>query len=111
MTEENKQKSDLQKALDLDEEIESWRDEMTNRLIALHDQIDEAEEANNQKLVDQLNEKLDTWISASQAGYSCAADTEQGREILDYVREQKNASDAKLAAYRKKQKELNNSSK
>ena len=110
MTEENKQKSDLQKALDLHEEIESWRDEMTNRLIALHDQIDEAEEANNQKLIDQLNEKLDVLRSVKQAGYSKAETSEHGREILDYVREQKKASDAKLSAYRKKQKELNNSS-
>ncbi len=111
MTEENKQKSDLQKALDLDMEIEDWEMQVTGRLISLHNQIDEAEEANNQKLVDQLNEKLDVWINVSQAGYSCAADTEEGREILDYVREQKNASEARLAAYRKKQKELNNSSK
>lgn len=109
MTEENKQKSDLQKALDLDAEIENWRDEVTNRIIALHDQIDEAEEANNQKLAEQLNEKLDVWRSVKQAGYSRAEESEQGREILDYVREQKKASDARLAAYRKKQKELNNS--
>ena len=110
MTEENKQKSDLQKALDLDMEIEDWEMQVSGRLIALHNQIDEAEEANNQKLVDQLNEKLDVWISVSQAGYSCAAETEQGREILDYVRDQKKASEARIAAYRKKQKDLNNSS-
>ncbi len=110
MTEDNTQKSDLQKALDLDAEIESWRDEVSNRIIALHNQIDEAEENNNQKLVDQLNEKLDVWRSVKQAGYSKAEKSQHGQEILDYVREQNKASDAKLAAYRKKQKDLNNSS-
>ncbi len=108
MTEE-KQKSDLQKALDLDAEVESWRDQITNRIVSLHDQIDEAEESNNQKLVEQLNEELDIWKAVRQAGYSRAEDSEQGREILDSVREQKKESDARLAAYRKKQKELNSS--
>lgn len=107
MTEERKQKSDLQKALDLDAEIEDWRGEITNRIIALHDKIDEAEEANNQKLVEQLNEKLDILISVSQDGYSEAEKSDQGREILDYVRAQNKATDARLAAYKKKQKELN----
>lgn len=107
MTEEHKEKSDLQKALDLDAEIEDWRSEVTNRIIALHDKIDEAEENNNQKLADQLDKELGVWISVSQAGYSCAEESKQGREILDFVRTQKKESEARLASYRKKQKDLN----
>lgn len=108
MTEEHKEKSDLQKALDLDAEIESWEIQVNGKIISLHDQIDEAEESNDQKLVEKLNEKLDAWISVSQAGYSFAEQTEQGREILDFVREQKKESEARLVTYRKKQKEPNN---
>ncbi len=111
MTEDNKQKSNLQKALDLDAEIENWDSEVHRRILQIQQQMQQAEAAGDSKKLAQLTENFDRWLQVDREGYSNAQESELGREILDSVREQKKESDARLAAYRKKQKEPINSSK